>query len=590
MTGDLDVRDLNTATSTDLDLRRYLRGLLRRKLLVLVVVVFAVATALGVAALQTPRYQGVAQVVVQPKTTDTLFQPTTPQSDPQVSVATEIQVIKSPPVQAAVVAKLGPVAKVSASQVGTTLVIQIKGYATTAARAAQVANAYASAYLQQSRSQAVSALTQAATQLQSQISALQSQVNQIDSQLPNASAATQQSLTANRTSLLSQEDTFRQQLSEVDVQASLTSGGAQLVSSASPPKKPVQPTPVRDVILAVVAGLLLGTGLAILAEYMDDTIRSAEDLETFHPVPTLAAVPVFGRRSKGQAPSLALDEGRYTPAVEAYRSLRTAVQLLGVVRPQTVIQFTSAAPREGKTTTVANLATVLADAGRRVVVVDCDLRRPVLHVALGLENEAGLTSVLMGDVSLPAALQPVPGYDNLFLLAAGASAPNPSELLSLKQTSEILFTLQSRFDLVLIDSPPVLPVTDAVVLSEWVEAVILVTTAGTTKRKLVRQSLRLLRQSGAPVAGLVLNRAEPRPGYGYGYGYAPVDGEGRAPRRRGSDRGRGGSGDYQGARDAGRSRGAGPAGNGGEAPVAGTPSARGVTGSGERRDSSALPS
>ncbi|HEX3426092.1 MAG TPA: polysaccharide biosynthesis tyrosine autokinase, partial [Acidimicrobiales bacterium] len=473
MTAEFYSRDPNSPASPDLDLRRYLRGLLRRKLMVALVVLLAVATAVGVAAWQSPLYQGVAQVVVQPKSTDSLFQPTTPQSDPQVSVATEIQVIKSPPVQAAVVAKLGPVSKVSASQVGTTLVIQIRGSATTSRRAAQVANAYASAYLQLSKSQAVSALTQAAQQLQAQISTLQAQVDQIDNQLADASTAKQQALTSNRSSLLAQEDTFRQQLSEVDVQASLTSGGAQLVSSASPPKKPVQPTPVRDVILAVMAGLLLGIGLAILAEYLDDTIRSAEDLETFHPIPTLAAVPNFGRRSKAQAPSLALEEGRYTPAVEAYRSLRTAVQLLGVVRPQTVIQFTSAAPREGKTTTVANLASVLADAGRRVAVVDCDLRRPLLHHAFGLDNEAGLTSVLLGDVSLAEALRQVPGYENLFLLAAGASAPNPSELLSLKETSEILYTLQSQFDLVLIDSPPVLPVTDAVVLSEWVEAVII---------------------------------------------------------------------------------------------------------------------
>jgi capsular exopolysaccharide synthesis family protein len=208
-----------------------------------------------------------------------------------------------------------------------------------------------------------------------------------------------------------------------------------------------------------------------------------------------------------------------------------------VARPLTVIQFTSATIGEGKTTTVTNLATVFADAGRRVVVVDCDLRRPLVHQVFGLTNDVGLASVLMGEVSVSEAVQPVPGYERLFALTAGALAPNPSELLSLKQTSEIIFGLQTHFDYVLLDSPPVLPVTDSVVLSEWVEAVVIVTAAGVTRRKALRRAIELLRQTAAPVVGLVLNRAKPEPGYAYSYRQdgtpAPRQGPRSGPQRRG---------------------------------------------------------
>ena len=517
MTGEPYTRGVNPDASPDADIRRYLRGLLRRKLTVLSVVVIAVATAIALSVVQTPRYEGEAQVVLQAQSGQSLFNQTTPpQTDPQVSVDTEIEVIKSPPVQAAVVERLGPVGKVSATRVGQTLVIAVKGFATTARRAADVANAYAGAYLDLSKNSATAKLLQAGQQLQGQITSIQAQIDRIDGQLATAPASQQGALNASRTSLLSQQDVFRQRLAEVQVDASLATGGAQLVASAAPPAAPVQPTPVRNVILAVVAGLLLGVGLACLVEYLDDTVRTVDDVERFSP-PVLGAVPSFGDRSRRHAPGLALESGRGVAASEAYRALRTAVQLLGVVRPLTVIQFTSPTPGEGKTTTVANLATVLADAGRRVVIVDCDLRRPVMHQVFGLANDAGLTSVLVGEASLSDAVQPVPGYKRLFVLTAGDLAPNPSELLSLKQTSEIIFALQSSYDFVLLDSPPVLPVTDSVVLSEWVEAVVIVAAAGITSRKALRRAIQLLRRSAAPVAGLVLNRATPEVGYEYTY-------------------------------------------------------------------------
>ncbi|MGH9125963.1 MAG: polysaccharide biosynthesis tyrosine autokinase [Acidimicrobiales bacterium] len=530
MTGVVNGAD---AASAELDLRRYVRGLIRRKFTIVGVVLVAVATAVGVSALQSVKYEAQAQVALEPVSTPSLFnQSTPPQTDPQVSVDTEIQVIESPPVRAAVIKQLGSVDKASASRVGQTVVIAIHGFAATALRAAEVANAYAQAYLTLSKSRASSQLVAAAQQIQNQIDTIQTQLDSLDRQLATTSDSQQSALTASRTALVSEEDTFRQELSEVQVEASLTTGGAHLVADAFPPSSPVQPKPIRNAALAVVAGLLLGVGLACLAEFLDDTIRTIDDVERFRPLPLLASVPAVADRGSRTVPQLALMKGRAASS-EAYRSLRTGVQLLGVVRPLTTLQLTSAAPAEGKTTTVANLATVLADAGRKVALVDCDLRRPMLHRVFGLGNKVGLTSVLLGEHTLAAALQPVAEFPGLSVLTSGALAPNPSELLGSRQTAEIICSLQSMFDVVLLDSPPVLPVTDAIVLSQWVEAVIIVSSGGITKRKSLRRAIQVLRQSGAPLAGIVLNRAAPEPEYSYHYTYGQdVDDDGGRSRRR----------------------------------------------------------
>jgi capsular exopolysaccharide synthesis family protein len=468
----------------EFDLRRYARGLRQRKWTIVAVVVLAVATAVTISVLQTPRYVARAEVVLEPRSGDALFNSSTPpQTDPQVSVDTEIQVIKSPPVQAAVVARIGPASKVGASRVGQTLVISVQGSATGAHRAADVANAYAAAYLDLSKSQEANSLLAAARQLQDQITTLQTQIDQLDTEAATASSSQKSDLAAGRAPLLSQRDAFLQRLSELRVDASLASGGAHLVALATTPGSPVQPAPVRNTILALFAGLLFGIGAACFLEYLDDRIRTEEDLERMTTLPVLAGIPSFPHQRKDHLPELALDQGRGTPAAEAFRTLRTAIQLLGIAKPLTVIQFTSPTPGDGKTTTVANLATLVADAGHTVVIMDCDLRRPLLDQVFGVANRAGLTSVLSQQVALADATQTVPRYEGLSILTSGATAPNPSELLSLTRTSEVIFQLQSRFDMVLLDSPPLLPVTDSVVLSEWVDAVVVVVTAGVTSRR-----------------------------------------------------------------------------------------------------------
>ena len=508
----------------EVDLRRWLSGLARRKSLVLAVMVGMVGAALLLSAMQTPVYQAEAQILLQPGRAESPFEPervpTAGNSD--VLIDTEIEVLKSRPVRASVAEKIGAVPEVSAHRVAKTLIVALGVESTDPDRAATVANEYSKTYIEMRRAQATEEVVGTGAQVAAKIADFQSQLDQLDRRIQEAQPAQRAGLTADREALARQQALFKQRLDELQVEATLKSGGAQLVAPASVPSSPVRPTPVRNAILALIVGLMVGLGLASLLEYLDDRIQSKEDLAApVGSLPTLGLIPLVPSWAAGRhSLQLASGSDEHAPAAEAYRGLRTSIQMLGVERPLATVQFTSPGAAEGKTTTLCNVAAVLADAGRRVVIVDCDLRRPRVHDTFGLPNVLGFTSVLAGQVPLEEAIRSLADQPGLSVLTAGPIPPNPSELLGSQKTSELLFRLQSDFDVVLIDSPPVLPVTDATVLSTWVDATVMIAAAGVTTRKQLRTAVDLLRQAEAPLAGLVLNRAGAEERYGYAYRYA----------------------------------------------------------------------
>jgi succinoglycan biosynthesis transport protein ExoP len=514
----------------DLDLGKFLSALRRRQLLILAVALAMAASALTFSLLQTPVYQGEVRIAVDPGRQAAVFEPVGAQVriEPALVIQTEIELLKSNRVKAAVADRLGPVTDVEASRVGDTLLINVNGHSTDPNRAAAVTNAYARNYIELRRQQAAEELLGATSELRASVAELQSQIDALG---PDASAE--------RQVLVQQHARFSERLDQLEIEAALESGGAHIVGESEVPSSPVTPTPARDVALALIVGSMLGVGLALLLEYQDDSLTSKEQMaDVIKPLPVLGAIPTVAswRRSKlgRHAPRVVTghEEGSL-PAAEAYRGLRTSVRLLGVERPLTIIQITSPLPGDGKTTTLANLAVVLVAAGNRVTMVDCDLRRPSLHSAFGLQNHVGLTSVLAGETDLADALQQVPGSPNLALLGSGAVPPNPSELLGSKRLSELLFALRGHFDMILIDCPPVLAVTDAAVLSVWVDATVLVATAGVTKTSQLQEAVELLRQAEAPLAGGVLNQVVPQAGYGDYYVEPQKDvPPGRRPGRR----------------------------------------------------------
>jgi capsular exopolysaccharide synthesis family protein len=232
-------------------------------------------------------------------------------------------------------------------------------------------------------------------------------------------------------------------------------------------------------------------------------------------------VPAWRARTTGG--HLALVEDPTSPHAEAYRTLRTAIQFLSIDEPKHVFGITSSVPDEGKTTTVANLAVSFARAGQRVIVVSCDLRRPKLHVFFGDTGRTGLTSVLLGDASLNEAVHPVENEPRLRVMPSGPLAPNPAEILSLDKVRQVIDALADNSDILLLDCPPVLPVTDALLLSRLVDGMLIVTSAKTTSKRDLRRSFDLLDQVHARVLGTIINRVPVDGGAAYGYGYGYYD-------------------------------------------------------------------
>jgi succinoglycan biosynthesis transport protein ExoP len=522
------------------DLRTHLRTVARHRNLILIVTAGVVACAVLVSLLQTTVYSASAEIVLQPRSTESVFDASGgsgTQSDR--TVETEIRVLKSDAVRSAVRQSIGSAPTVTATRIGETEAMKITATNTSAERSARIANAYANAYLDLRKNQAVGDLRAASDQIKSKIDALQIQIDDLDRRLLQATPADRPAVEATigprYNNLLAEQGLLAQKLNSLQVDATLKSGGAQLVRAATVPNSPASPKPVRNALGALLVGLVLGTGFAFVRDHLDDSVRTKEDLARALPgTPILGVVPVIENLKADNAPPhlKAVGTGT-TPAGEAYRSIRTAVQLLGVERPLRTLQITSPAAGEGKTTLLANLAVVLAAAGQRVVMVDCDLRRPTLNQLFDLPNDVGFTSVFLGDASPLATVQRVGVDSSLFLVSSGPLPVNPSEILGSNRTAQFVFELQSAFDVVLVDSAPVLPVADAVVLAAWVEATILVASAGVTTGRAVADSVERLRQVDARVVGTVLNRAAAEATYGYGYGYStPATNGRRNPTRR----------------------------------------------------------
>ena len=489
-------------------LRTYLIVVRRRKWWLALFALLGLAGSLAISFTEPKEYSATAQLLVQPTGAVAFgaYQlPVTP-----TEVQTELQLITSAPVTEAVRQRLGSAPAVSAAQVAQTNVISVSANGRSPSRAAIVANAYAQAFVSYRQSVASSNLATAEGKLQSQISALGTQVKSLQSK-PGAAAEV--------TALVNQQAVLKEQAAQTQVSGAVATGGVELVTPAQPPTSPSSPKPARDGALGLAAGLLVGLGIAFARDNLDEALSSKEGAESLAGAPVLAMVPTVTSWKKRKRALLVSTAQPTSPSAEAYRSLRTALQFARQEREMRSVLITSPAADEGKTSTTANLGVVFAQAGERVVLVSCDLRRPRLGQFFGLDEQVGLTTVLRGEHSLEKALQPVRGHESLWVLAAGPAVSNPAELLSEPGTRKVFAALAESFDLVLVDSPPLLPVTDAVVLSKQVDATLLVVAPGQTRRVTLRRSSEKLAQVNAPVVGLVLNGVNKQSSYGYGYGY-----------------------------------------------------------------------
>lgn len=290
-----------------------------------------------------------------------------------------------------------------------------------------------------------------------------------------------------------------------------------VVMQAGPPEQ-VAPRPLRNLALSLILGLLIGFGLALLRDRVDTTVKSERDVKDVTDATVIGGIPFD---TSASATPLIIQADPHSLRAEAFRVVRTNLQFVDVSGHPRVFAISSSLPGEGKTTTAANLALTMAAQGSSVCVIEGDLRRAKLSEYMGMESGVGLTSVLIGEAQLADVLQPLADTTTT-LLAAGPVPPNPSELLGSPAMQTLLAELRSMFDYVIIDTPPLLPVTDAAVVSKLVDGMVLTVGAGIVRREHLTRSLEILDTVEARLLGILVNRV-PTTGhdaYTYGYGYA----------------------------------------------------------------------
>ena len=295
-----------------------------------------------------------------------------------------------------------------------------------------------------------------------------------------------------------------------------TSTNVFVAETASVPRTPISPNTSRTTLLAVVVGAMLAAGLVFAIEYLDDSIKNPEDIRRKFNLPVLGMI---SHHEVGQGKPISLREPR-SPVVEAFRTLRTNISFAGVDTPLRRIIVTSSVPQEGKTTVASNLAAVLAQGDKKVVLIDADLRRPTIHNQYSLPNRLGLTSLFVRQGNSLTGILQSSDYPQLSIITSGGSAPNPSELLTSKRMAQFLDYLSQDNDVVILDTPPVLTVTDAAAMASSVDGVILVAKPGVTKISALAQTIEQLRTVGAHILGVVLNDVTPtNRKYGYYYSH-----------------------------------------------------------------------
>ncbi|HDZ12892.1 MAG TPA: polysaccharide biosynthesis tyrosine autokinase [Bacteroidetes bacterium] len=317
-------------------------------------------------------------------------------------------------------------------------------------------------------------------------------------------------------------------------------GKIRIIDQALPPQFPVSPKKKMNLLLAVLIGLGMGVGIAFFLEYIDNSIKTIEDVEQLR-LPLLAAIPeiepekqngnFFSLPGKGKrhhhnviddsneiAERLVTHLRPKSPIAEAYRSLRTQIQYAKSESPIHSILVSSPGPGEGKSTSVTNLAITIAQMGTKTILVDSDLRRPVIHSLFGVQKDVGLTNYLVGNAALEDVIRST-AVDNLYLMTSGVLPPNPAELVGSKRMKALVELLSKQFDYVLFDSPPIIAVTDAIVMAPMVDAVVLVVRSQLTDKNATKRAFELLNNVNAYMPGVLLNDVSSAYIYGSYYYY-----------------------------------------------------------------------
>lgn len=531
------------------DLRDYARVLQARKWQVALVALLSLGGALLYAFEATPVYRASAGVLVNA----VLASPNQAQAPQPPNMDNERTVVTSPLLAGRVARRLGHPTEAEALLNGLTVTVptntfqlQISFESPKRAVVARIANAFAAEYVAFRTGQAASVIQASLRSLQSQLDQAQGQVSQLDSQIARAKPPERSALQGQRDSLLSRMGVLQQRVSDLQASLTVNENAAQVVGQATEPGSPASPNKIKDGVLGLVAGLILGIGIAFLRERFDDRMKSPEEIERRIGAPVLAAIPRVRSWRDASQTQLVMVSDPKSPIAESYRTLATNLRYAAARNELVVLMVTSALGGEGKTTTASNLSVALARSGKRVILVSADLRRPRVHAFFGLSNDGGLSDAL-NDPQGFLRIVKNPGQDNLRVMTGGAIPEDPAGLLAGSNAGRIVKTLRETSDFIIFDTPPVLAVADASILAPLVDATIVVMDAEHSSRSALHQAKNQLDNAGANIIGVVYNNFDPNAPGGYYashyyyyqyYGQAAEPGEGVVTRRLRARRGR----------------------------------------------------
>ncbi|MCE5192180.1 MAG: polysaccharide biosynthesis tyrosine autokinase [Actinomycetia bacterium] len=511
-----------------MELRDYLNVIRARKWVIIQAVVIVTITALAVSFLQSPVYEGQAKVLISGTDAGSAILGTAISdltSQPERGLQTQVQLMQLRPLAENTIRTLGLrespdalLGRITVSAVGQTNIVTVTAKAGDARLAQMIANTMAEEFVAWSKEYKRESIKAAADEVQSRLDQAKAEVLDLGKKI--SAQGKSDDLAAELAIATGSYTTLAGQLEELRIQEQLETGSGRVVSPAVITEDPVEPSPMRNGALGLAVGLVFGLGMAFLYEYLDNTIKSSEEAEKVFGAPVLGLIPAE-KFEKDERRRLTLVSHPGTPAAEAYRVLRNSLDFINFEHNIKTLLVTSAAPAEGKSTVAANLAAGLAQAGKKVVLLSCDFRRPTTQQFFQVNTMIGLSDVLTGANSLKSALQRSAELQNLLILTSGKLPPNPSELLGSEKMHALIKELEEWADWVIIDTPPLLAVADGAAVARWVDGVLLVTKAGESTRDAGKKAAEMLGQIGARVIGAVvwgLESSAAGGGYGYHYG------------------------------------------------------------------------